>query len=380
MGYRLYSLRAQQPSEFPVELKVSDCELENHALRVVIDAKSGWVGEIHAKKSGHNVLSGPGNQLQLLEDRPAAWDAWNIGLTGVEYAPKLRKIEVVETGPVRSVIRVHYDFLHPGTHKSYPTKDFPSSFFTQDIMLYAGLDYVDFRTELDWWEDNIMLKVAFNLNLAQPTPTYEIPFGTIQRDQTSTDPLEQAKWEVPSLRWADLSDRQRGVSLLNRSKYGYDAKGNTLRLSLLRSPTWPDNTADRGKHLIEYALYAHNGSWIEGRSVKKVTEYNYPLLVTRTEAHAGTLPEEYSFIQLEPANLALTTLKQAEDGSSAWIVRWYESEGQATKAKLSLPFKPRRAVVTDFLEEDGRELEIAGHTVYVETAANAVQTVKIFNE
>ncbi len=54
------------------------------------------------------------------------------------------------------------------------------------------------------------------------------------------------KFEVPALRWADISDAQHGFSLLNDSKYGYDAKGNVLRLSLLRSPECPDPHADEG--------------------------------------------------------------------------------------------------------------------------------------
>ncbi len=66
--------------------------------------------------------------------------------------------------------------------------------------------------------------------------TYEIPYGTIDRPTTRNNSWEKAQFEVPALRWADLGDGKHGFSLINESKYGYDASDNVLRLSLLRSP------------------------------------------------------------------------------------------------------------------------------------------------
>lgn len=108
---------------------------------------------IQDKLRQREVLAGPANELVLLEDRPKAWDAWNVGLTGVQYPSTFRGIEIVERGPVRAVLRVYRDFLKPGVKKEYPTEDFPSSFFVQDIVLYAGFDRIDFSTEVDWWEE-----------------------------------------------------------------------------------------------------------------------------------------------------------------------------------------------------------------------------------
>ena len=65
---------------------------------------------------------------------------------------------------------------------------------------------------------------------------------------------EKARFEVSALKWIDLSQGDYGVSILTRSKYGYDIHGNKMRITLLRSPTDPDPTADRGSHCIEYAL------------------------------------------------------------------------------------------------------------------------------
>ena len=100
--------------------------------------------------------------------------------------------------------------------------------------------------------------------------------------------------EVPASRWADVSASGYGVSLLNTGKYGYDVKGKTMRLSLLRSPKWPDPLADRGTHIIEYSIYPHSGSWLEGKTVQRGYEVNSPLTAVSAERHRGTLPTSIS--------------------------------------------------------------------------------------
>ena len=68
-----------------------------------------------------------------------------------------------------------------------------------------------------------------------------------------------------------------GSSVINNTKYGYDAVGNLLRLTLLRSPKWPDPDADMGHHHFHYALYPHAGTWKDAMTVRHGYEYNYPL-------------------------------------------------------------------------------------------------------
>lgn len=222
-----------------------------------------------------------------------------------------------------------------------------------------------------------MLKVAFPLAVQDRMATYEIPFGQIRRSTGMSDRWEKARVEVPAERWADLSQDDFGVSLLNRSKYGYDVKGNTIRLSLLRSPKWPDPTADRGKHIIEYALYPHPGRVADGRTVERGYEYNNPLLVYQTDLHTGELPPVHSFIQLAPGSLILTTIKQAED-SEAWILQWYDTKGEDTEAVITLPRIPQKVVQSNFLEEDGQAVPFKQNTVTLKSRKNAVVTLKVY--
>ena len=376
MGYKTYQLKKQKPSASATGLTVSAEKLENQFFSVALDTKTGWLRNITDKRNGKEVLSGQGNEFQLLADYPKAWDAWNVGLTGVQYPSTLRKAEIVENGPVRVVVRLYRDYLKPGEKKDFPTEDFPSSFFTQDIILYNGIDRIDFSNSVDWWEDKTFLKVAFPVSVSDTVATYEIPYGTIQRSTQLRNSWEKAKVEVPARSWADLSDGSFGVSLINNSKYGYDIKGNIIRLSLLRSPKWPDPTADRGKHVIEYALYPHKGTWRDAHTVQRGYEFNYPLISVLTDVHKGDLPLQQSFVRLTPSNLVLTGLKKAEDGD-AWIVQWYDAEGEASTAAVTFPRAPKKVERSNFIEASGIDIPAEKNTVRVPTNKSSVVTIKV---
>lgn len=384
LGYKVYELREEKARSGSIALKIDSTTLENQFYRVVVDPDSGWVKSIYDKKNGREVLTGYGNRLQFLEDKPKQWDAWNIGFTGVEFPSRFRKIEVVEKGPVRVVLRVYRDFLKPGTVGSFPTDNFPSSFFKQDIILYNGIDRVDFGLDADWWETHVMLKVAFPLNVQDSLATYEIPYGSIVRATIPTNSWERAKFEVPAERWSDMSQVEDpasgngfGVSLLNQAKYGYDAKGSMMRLSLLRSPVWPDPTADRGEHEIKYAVYSHGGTWKDGGTVQQGYDYNYPLIAYVGTLHKGNLPLSHSFFKLTPSNLVLTIAKVAEN-SDAWVIQWYDAAGKDSNADLVLPQTPRKVVESNFLEEDGKPVQFEENHVKIVTNKNSVTTIKVY--
>ncbi|MDI6765473.1 MAG: glycoside hydrolase family 38 C-terminal domain-containing protein [Bacteroidota bacterium] len=377
LGYKLFELRKQKSAAVSKNFSAAQALLENEFFTVILDPATGWVTSIVDKRNGREILSGLGNELQMLEDKPSAWDAWNIGLTGKQFPTSLRKIEVIENGPVRATLRITRDYLKPGVKKEAPTQDYPSTFFTQEISLYDGIDYIDFKTDVDWWEEKTMLKVAFPISVKNTFATYEIPYGTIQRSTQWRDSWDSAKVEVPALRWADLSQHDYGVSLLNNSKYGYDIKDNIIRLSLLRSPKWPDPMADRGKHSISYALFPHADQWHQAKTVYRGYEYNYPLLAFRSNKHKGKLPAKHSFSQLQPSNLILTTIKKAED-TDAWIFQWYDAKGEETEAILTLPKSPKKAALSNFMEEEKEVLQITGNIIKAPTKKHGVATVKVW--
>ncbi len=343
-------------------------KLENEFLRVQVDGKSGCITSLFDKKLRRETLAAGscGNLLQAFRDKPKDWDAWNIDADFENQKWDLtdaEEVKLVETGPVRAVIRV--------------VRRFQSSRFVQNITLYAGVPRVDLRMEADWHEEHILIKAAVAVAAKSDFATFEIPYGSIQRPTTRNTPAEKAMFEVPALRWADISDANRGVSLLNDSKYGHDAKGNVLRISLLRSPKWPDRNADMGRHEFTYSIYPHAGTWREAGTVRRGYELNYPLLAIAANAHTGALPREHSFVAIEPGNIIVTAIKKAEDDDGL-IIRFYESAGRETQVTLRVPHGATRAVETNLMEKEERALEISGGTrIQILTRPWEIKTVKV---
>jgi alpha-mannosidase len=353
---------------FPSDLKADGLTLENSALRVTVDKTTGCITSIYDKKSSFESLASGacGNELQLFRDTPKDYDAWNIDpgtLDQPPAKPTADSVELVDHGPLTASIRV--------------TRHFQSSKFVQDIVLHAGSDQVEVVNDIDWHETHELLKTAFPLAASSPLATYEIPYGSIDRPTTRNNSWEQAQFEVPALRWADLGDGQHGFSLINESKYGYDARGNVLRLSLLRSPVWPDPDADRGHHHFSFALYPHAGDWKQALTVRHGYEYNYHLDAMQVGAHTGALPAHHSFVSVTPENVVLTAMKKAEDSDSL-VFHLYEWAGKSGTIEISLPPGATGATETNLLEQpEGAALPVANGKVSVQVKPYEIVAIRV---
>lgn len=356
--------------------------LENQFIRATIDPRTGCITSLIDKRSNKEALAPAkqsegspanldgkpcGNLLQTFVDKPKDWDAWNIDADFTKQHTDLMQadsVELVENTASRAVVRVR--------------KHTEKSKFVQDITIYPDIDRLDVRMQADWNEKHVLLKVAFPVNATNDKASFEIPYGSIERPTTRRTPAEQAQFEVPALRWADLSDKTGGLSLLNDSKYGYDAKDNVLRLSLLRAPTWPDPHADEGHHEFTYSLYPHAGSWQQAMTVRRGYELNYPLLAVAMQAHHGPLPAERSFFSTDADNVIITAVKQAEDDDSV-IVRFYEWAGKAGQVKLRLPMSASAAYEVNLMEKSEKPLPLGAinSEVEVPTKPFEIKTVRI---
>ena len=347
-------------------------ELKNEFVEIVVDKTDGCITSLNNKKSkAEMIVPGVcGNQLQFFIDTPKNYDAWNVDPGTYDIPPSLIKnadsVELVGKDTADQAIRI--------------TSHWQNSKFVQTISLVG--DQIDIDNEIDWHESHVLLKAAFPLAASGPFATYEIPYGTIDRPTTRNNSWEKAQFEVEAMRWADLSGpgpdgKVHGLSVLNQTKYGYDAVGNTLRLTLLRSPKWPDPDADMGHHHFHYALYPHTGTWKDALTGRHGYEYNYPLTAVVTTAHPGTLPASHSFASVAPENVVLTAVKKAEDANGL-IFRVYEWAGKETTAEFHVPPGATSATVTNLMETpEGSPLAVVGDVVKAPIHPYEILTIRV---
>jgi alpha-mannosidase len=330
----------------PSPVTVGDGWMANEHLRLEWDA-DGRLTRVFDFDHGREVLAEGcfGNLFQLHDDRPRDYDAWDVDRDYLDHVTDLAgdalsgpvEIAILEGGGLRGAVRFR--------------RCFSASVIDQTMVLAAGSRRVDFVTDVDWHEDHKFLKVAFPVAVHAPAARFEIQFGHLARPTHANTPFEQARFEVCAQRWADLSEAGFGVALLNDCKYGYDVRGHTMRLSLLRAPTAPDPLCDRGRHRFTYALLPHGGE------LTSVIAAGYALgapLEVRSSVPgaAGRRPAEHSMVRVSDPGFVVETVKVADDGRGI-ILRGYESLGGRRRVRLSPGVPCTAAVRTDLLERDG---------------------------
>jgi alpha-mannosidase len=326
------------PAAVRMDRLVGGPVLENELLRVEI-GEDGTLSRIVDKAVGdRDVLADRGNQLWIFVDKPRTYDAWDIEENYESEGDEiggLESIEVVEAGPLRGAVRVR--------------RAWRDSRIEQTYRLLAGSRRLDIATGIDWHERQTYLQARFPLAVHSHEATYETLYGVTRRPTHRNTSWDASRYEVSGHRFADLSEPDYGVALLNDAKYGYSAHGNLLTLSLLRSPLYPDPGADEGRHAFTYSLFPHPGDWTEGNVVNEAFALNSPLIAVPA---AGSGPQGGSgyLLDLDGLPLSLGSLKRAEDGEGL-IVRLHEPHGNRGRATLRFQMPLRRTELVNLLEE-----------------------------
>jgi alpha-mannosidase len=321
--------------------------LENAHLRAVV-AADGGLASLVERESGREALSAPGNRLELYEDRPVDWDAWDVDpfhLQTREDCPPAAGPVAVHDGPLRAEVVFERSIGRASRAR-------------QTLRLDCGSRRLEVRTVADWHESHRLLKVAFPLAVHAHDATYEVAFGAARRPTHFSTRHDLARYEVPGHRWADLSEHGFGVALLTDAKYGYSARHGTLRISLLRAPKQPDAGADMGRHAFAYAVMPHADGWQDGGVVGAARAFNAPLRWARGVAQGA-------WASVDGPGLVLDTIKLAED-SDALVLRLYEAHGGRGRARIRLGVAFAAARRANLLEDDLGPARVEGDAIVVD--------------
>ena len=257
------------------------------------------------------------NVIQIFEDKPRCFDAWEL-----ESTIDLKKEEIPCDGNIIKTKNELGYFIHF-------TYNYNNSKIMQTMCLYNDKRRIDFKTIVDWKESQKILKTAFSVDIRGVFARYDVQEGNIVRPITRNTSWEAAKFEVVAHKWADLSETGYGVALLNDCKYGYDIKEDTMRLSLLKSATDPDYSADYGTHEFTYSLYPHKEEWYNSGLEEEAFDLNSSVVVLEGASALG----KESLISFDAKNIVLDAFKKAEN-EEAYVLRFHEYTGRRGKINL----------------------------------------------
>ncbi len=305
-----------------------------------------------------------GNQIQAFEDFPRAYDDWEITNYYKQKMWAVRDVKAIT--PITDGARKGFEIV----------KAFSHSTITQKIWLYDDVAKIDVETTLDWHEHHVILKAAFPTSVHSSVATYDVQFGNVERPTHLNTSWDAAKFEVCAHKWADISDAGYGLSILNDCKYGHNAEGNILKLTLLKCGTYPNPEADQGIHTFTYSIYPHAGTWRDADTVREAYLLNEPLTAFEVKAGDGKLDNEYSFLAVDQKNVIIETAKKAYDDESM-IFRAYECVNKRTATTFTPGFEVKKAYLCDMLENELSELPVVDGKIKMTLGNYEIVTVKL---
>ena len=342
------------------KITVTDKTIENDVIKITFD-ENYEISSVYDKTENREIISEgqSANRLEVYEDYPRAYDAWEI--TNY-YSQKMWSFNKVDSiTPLENGIRIK--------------RSYQKSTLVQDILLHEGSKRIDFITEVDWHEDHVLLKTVFPVDIHSSHASYDIQFGNIERPTHYNTSWDEAKFEVCGHKWADLSEGNYGVSLMNDCKYGYGIHENIITLSLLKAATYPNPEADRGLNKFTYSLYPHAENFANGKVVQEAYALNMPLEVSLADNSNGSMPETFSLANVLSNHVALETIKKAEDDSSI-ILRMFEFANEKGDVEIELGFDFHELYLCDLMENTIEKIPHNGNKACIHISNYEIITIK----
>ena len=346
-------------------VKISRTVCESKRYRLTFD-DSMRITSFYDKENRREILKngGYGNELRAYSDYVGGYDAWDLEDYNQQKYVSLTDVQAVEAvqDGVRAGLRI--------------VRKHGKSTFVQTVWLSDATDSVDFDLAVDWQERHQWVKVAFDTAINSARATYEIQYGTVERPTHKNTSWDKEKYEVCGHRFADLSEGNYGVTLLNDCKYGYDIHDGLMTLSMLRAPTYPDPEADRGEMTCTYSLAPHQGAMDAVKTYAMAYVLNNPMTVLPATGESDSIPAAFCTVESDAPNILCEVVKAAEDRDGT-VYRFFECSNTATTATLRFGYPVKTVTLCDMGENGQRELTITDNTVTMDFRAFEIQTLRV---
>jgi len=201
-------------------------------------------------------------------DRGEFWDAWDLAADYRQHPLDWRwhgAPQWLETGPLCA------RFVWRGRCGESPVR--------LDGRLLAGSPWLELVLSTQWQQRHELLRLEIPLAAPACRWAADTSGGVIERPATACTARERARWEVSAISWmASVGpDSGDGLAVLLDGPQGVSATADSLGVSLLRGPTWPDPGADNGWQRQRLALLPCPGGWRAAAAPQQATRLREPL-------------------------------------------------------------------------------------------------------
>lgn len=392
MGYKV----VEKVDKLDGAIKVNEDKLtiENNKVLVTLNPN----GSIDLFDKEQDTLY---QELGLLKDMADSGDEYNYSFPDVDKIFTTKDIEAnvefVTNSEQLVVVKVSYDFEIPRginktrTERVEETIKMP---VTTYIKVTANSAVVEFETDILNTAKNHNVSVLFETGLKTDYSSAGAQFDVVKRaisyeDFDESEIPEHVREVIigarepkpnrifPHREFVDLTDETKGLAVLNKGlpEFTVYEENNTIGLTLFRSVEWVadeinSRLGDAGPKIFtpdaqclrqmkfQYAVYPHTGNYEAGAVIKEADSYNTAPIVVATEKSYGTLPNAFSFVEVNDTSNAVkvTGFKRSLD-RQALTLRLYNGSNELQNFSLSSSLNIKNISITNFLEEKETEVK-----------------------
>ncbi|MDK1030626.1 MAG: glycoside hydrolase family 38 C-terminal domain-containing protein, partial [Planctomycetia bacterium] len=304
-------------------------------------------------------------------------------------------------GPLSTTMVTEVTMMIPARgdyDKSERSGDLRTMTIRSEVTLRKGARRVDIKTSfVNECEDHrlrAMFSTGIDATHSDAHGHFHVDHRPIANDTDAEGAYHAQMKTLPHQMFVDVSDGKMGLAFLNRGLTEFEVLDNperTVGLTLLRCmrsviftelrvlTTFPLQNGAQclRRHELEYSLYPHEGNWDKGRVFAEAERLNLPPMLVQANPHKGPLPIEASLFSLEPDNLVLSAMKQAEDRKSI-IVRVYNPTSRTINGKVRFHGLIKSARLVNLNEEPIKKVPVTGgRTVSLAVAKHKIVTVEL---
>ncbi|HXE10476.1 MAG TPA: glycoside hydrolase family 38 C-terminal domain-containing protein [Bryobacteraceae bacterium] len=313
--------------------------IETRYYSARFDRETGALTSLKTKPSGQELLAAPANVV--VAERPAKQEKSpgdqmppRSGRTRIATSSEKSSTIQVTEGPVAIIVEATGTFYGDGAIR-------------RTVRFYHDHPRIDFETELNNIPTYTVVVAEFPLRQDVLEVRRAIPFGFSHGAWAKPNPNLHGwtKGIVPAVRWIHFDlEGGGGFAIFDRGLSGRELDGRTPIIYLLNAEdkyqgyenSW---LSGKGKHVLPYALAAHEGTWDKARIPQMAWEYNREPVVIPTRATSG--PQSF----LETSDNVIVEAMRREGNHIE--LRLVECLGRGGEAEFSLNLPHRNASLTD---------------------------------
>ena len=286
------------------------------AVDVYDDAVSPWGGD---------GVFNPQCPMGSFSPMPAGEAADFAGVQSSSLTPVL----VTEEGEVYTVIEAYMQYHNSRMLIRYMVNKL-TGVLEQELRIFFA-------------EREKRLKLRVSLSLEETEYLGQTIFGR--------EKLNNEMEECVSQYWQAVANREKALVIINDGVYGSNCKDGTVGISLLRSAgygagdmIWGSPYRDRmyhqrmeqGERRYRFMFLAGERSEVLGRADREAAMFNRKVYAQQfCPPGRGKIPR--ALVRIDKENVILSCFKRSERSADTYILRVFESQGQAVTVKIELP-------------------------------------------